>query len=286
MSFKDVLLVLTTFPDPTPVSAIEQSVEFAARLGSSISAIACAVTMPTPRNALIESWLDIPSIVKTAAKKSLSHAEYLLASFEEAATKIVPKVFQDRILEHCLSQEVPNLLVKFARARDLTIVPVAEDAAVEREYAESIIFNSGRPILIIPQTWKHRGGFALDKVVVAWDSSRAATRAVADAIPILKKAKHVYIITIVNEKKLEDKSDIVKHLNYHGIEALMDEVEAEGRGIGEVLDAYCSLQNAEFLVMGAYGHSRTRDFVLGGATKSLLSRPSRPTFLSSLILYF
>jgi nucleotide-binding universal stress UspA family protein len=236
--------------------------------------------MPIPRNALIEAWLDVPSLVDTGAKKSLSNAEYLLASFEEAARNRGQGLFQERILKRCLVQEVAKLLVEHARTRDLTIVPIADGASVEREYAESIIFSSGRPLLIVPHMWKHGGAVTLDKVVIAWDFSRAAARVVADALPILSKAKHVYIVTITDEKELDSESDIARNLSHHGIKAAVDEVEAKGRGVGEVLDNYCESRNAELLVMGAFGHSRTRDFVLGGATKHLLSRPLIPTFLS------
>jgi nucleotide-binding universal stress UspA family protein len=204
----------------------------------------------------------------------------LLASFEEAATSDEPKVFQGRLLESCPTLEAADLLVKHARSRDIAIVPMADRDGVDREYVESLIFGSGRPVLVMPHTWKHRGIVPLDNVVVAWDSSRAAARAVADSIPILRKAKRVHVVTVVKEKELNQSSDIAKHLGLHGIDVVLDEVKADGRRIGEVLDTYCSSRKAEMRVMGAFGHSRTRDFVLGGATKSVLSRLSIPTLLS------
>ena len=167
--------------------------------------------------------------------------------------------------------------------RDLTIVPVPEGEFFDQWYAESIIFGSGRPTLVIPHTRKRAGAFELGTVVVAWDFSRPAVRAVADALPILKRAKRVCVVTVTNEKVIDSKrsgAELAKHLARHGVDVVLDTVDAAGRGIGEVLNSYVASRNADILVMGAYGHSRIREFILGGATKSMLMRPPLPVFLS------
>jgi len=120
-------------------------------------------------------------------------------------------------------------------------------------------------------------------VVVAWDFSRPAARAVADALPLLEKAKQVYVVTVSNEKAIESRrsgTELAKHLKRHGVDAVLDTVDAAGRGIGDILKSYVTSRSADLLVMGAYGHSRIREFILGGATKSMLSRPPVPVFLS------
>ncbi len=281
MSLKDILLVLTTYPESTPVSAVDEAIEFTAALGAKISAIACEVKIRAPGNILANALLDIPAMVAGEAKKSSVTAEALLAAFQDAAEK--GGVFQDRILERCLTAEVPDLLVEYARLRDLTIIPVPEGDHVDQWYAESIIFGSGRPALIVPHTRKHARAFALDTVVVAWDFSRPAARAVADSLPILQKAKRVCVVTVANEKTIDTKrsgAELAKHLARHGVDVVMDTVDATGRGIGDVIDSYVTSRNADLLVMGAFGHSRVRDFILGGATKSVLSRPLLPVFVS------
>jgi nucleotide-binding universal stress UspA family protein len=213
-------------------------------------------------------------------KKSSVNAEALLVAFQDAAEK--RGVFQERVLEHCLVSEVPDVLIEYARLRDLTIV-VPKGEFFDRWYAESIIFGSGRPTLVIPQTRKRAGAFSLDTVVVAWDFSRPASRAVADALPILEKAKRVCVVTVTNEKVIDTKrsgAELAKHLARHGVEPLLDTVDAAGRSIGDVLRSCLASRNADLLVMGAYGHSRVRDFILGGATKSMLAKPPLPIFLS------
>jgi nucleotide-binding universal stress UspA family protein len=281
MSFKDVLVALTTYPEPTPVSAVDDAVDVAAALGAKISAIACEVKIRAPGSPLGNYLLDIPAMVATEVKKSATNAQQLLTAFQAAAEK--RGAFQERISEQCLTSEVPDVFIEYARLRDLTIVPVPEGDYIDQWYAESIIFGSGRPTVVLPYTRKRTGSFALETVIVAWDFSRPATRAVADAMPILEKAKRVCVLTVTNEKSIDTRrsgAELAKHLARHSVEVVLDEVDAKGRSIGDVFEAHLTYRNANLLVMGAYGHSRIREFILGGATKSMLTRPRLPIFLS------
>jgi len=281
LAIKDILLALTTWSEPTPVSAVEDAIAFAVALEARISAVACEVTMQPTGNKLTDVLFDIPAIDAAETKKSLTNAENLLVAFQDTAEK--RGVFQDRILEQCLTSEVPDLYIEYAKLRDLTIVPVPAGEHFDQWYAESIIFGSGRPTLIAPHTRKRAGAFALDTVAVAWDFSRPAARAVADALLILEKAKRVSVVTITNEKVIDTKrsgAELAKHLARHGVNVVLDTVDAAGLGIGDVLESYVTSRNADVLVMGAYGHSRIREFILGGATQSMLSRPPLPIFFS------
>ena len=281
MAFKDVLVALTTYPEPTPISAVDDSVDLTAALGANISAIACEVKIRAPGSPLGNYLLDIPAMVAAEIKKSATNAQQLLAAFQDAAEK--RGVFQERISEHCLTSEVPNVFIEYARLRDLTIVPVPEGDYIDQWYAESVIFGSGRPTVILPHTRKRTESFALNTVIVAWDFSRPATRAVADAMPILEKAKRVCVLTVTNEKTIDTRrsgAELAKHLARHGVDVVLDEVDAKGRSIGDVFEAHLTYRNANLLVMGAYGHSRIREFILGGATKRMLTRPPVPILLS------
>jgi nucleotide-binding universal stress UspA family protein len=281
MSFKDALVALTTYPEPTPPSAVDDAIDLAGALGTKVSAIACEVKINVPGTLLGRRFLNVPAMVGEEAKKSATNAQQLLAAFQAAAEK--SGVFQERILEHCLTSEVPGVLVEYARLRDLTILPKPEGDYLEHWYAESIIFGSGRPTVVSPTVRKRTGSFALDTVIVAWDFSRPATRAMADAMPILEKAKRVCVLTVTKEKAIDTRRsgpELAKHLARHGVDVVLDEVDAKGRRIGDVLEGHVTYRNASLLVMGAYGHSRMREFILGGATKSMLARPPVPIFLS------
>jgi nucleotide-binding universal stress UspA family protein len=276
MAIRDVLLALTTYPDPTPVSAVDDAVSFASSLGCHIAAIACEVHVQVPGTLLSGSLVG--GLAKHEAHESLNNARTLLTAFESAAEKA--GVAHERILERCLTQQLPARLVEYARLRDLTIVPVPE--SYDQWCAETIIFESGRPTVVVPETPRAKK-FELKTVMVAWDFGRAAARAIADAIPILEKAREVRIVTVANEKILDGKhsaEEIAKNLSRHGIDVILDKVDAAGRSIGKVLQTQAASCAADLLVMGAFGHSRFREFVLGGATKSLLSKPPIPVLFS------
>lgn len=152
-----------------------------------------------------------------------------------------------------------------ARLRDLTIVSVPE--SYDQWYAEAVIFGSRKPTLdlVLPERPGTKS-FELNTVVVAWDFSRTAARAIADTMPVLQKAKRVRVVTVLNEKALgttHSAEEVAKILSRHGVDATVDEVDAAARPIGEVLESHAASCAADVLVMGAYGHSRFREFILG-----------------------
>lgn len=274
MPFKDILVALTSYPDPPPVSAVEDAVAVAAALGAHLAALACETHVQVPGH-----FIPLPTvsgIIAAEAAKSRKSARELLAAFDAAAAKA--GILHETIFEKCLTLETPDLLVEYARLRDLTILPASSD----QWYAEAVVFGSGRPTLILPASLKRRP-FQIGTVAVAWDFSRAAARAISDALPILELAKQVRIVTVVNEKALDTRrsgEELARNLARHGLDVVLDKVDARGSPIGEVLESYTSSQGADLLVMGAYGHSKWREFVLGGATRSLLSKPPLPILLS------
>lgn len=276
MAFKDILVALNSYPDPTPVSVVEDAVSVAAVLGAHLAALSCETRVQLPGHFVSASMVS--GMIAGEAGKSRKSAHELLAAFDAAAAKA--GILHEEIFEKCLTLEVPDLLVEYARLRDLTILPMP--ASSDQWYAEAIIFGSGKPTLILPEQPKRRP-FQLGTVAVAWDFSRAAARAISDALPMLELAKKVHIVTVVNEKALDTKrsgEEVARNLARHGIDVVLDKVDAKGDSIGAVLESYTSSQGADLLVMGAYGHTRLREFVLGGATRSLLSKPPLPILFS------
>ena len=278
MAFKDILLALTSYPEPTPVSVLEDAVSIAAVLGAHLAAVSCEVHVQVPGHFLAGSIANIPGILAGETEKSRKNAKDLLAAFDAAAEKSgVPR---ETFSEKCPTFQVPDLLIDYARLRDLTIVPVPE--SYDQWYAETLIFGSGRPALVLPELPRPRP-FELGTIAVAWDFSRAAARAVSDALPLLERARRVRIVTVTNEKTLDTKhsaEELAKNLARHRIDVVLDSVDAKGRPIGEVLEAYTVSHQVDVLVMGAYGHAKWREFILGGATKSLLSKPPLPILFS------
>lgn len=281
MSFKDVLLQLSSYPEPTPGAAIEQAVDFARAQKAHLTALTFKIEIPRVGNALANMLLDIPGMIAAEEKKSIDNARSMVGLFTSAATS--RGVAQEHMVESCASSHLGAIMAEHARMHDLTIIPVGEQLDLQHYVAECVVFGSGRPTLILPEVPKRTGSLRPDVVGVAWDFSRPAARAIADALPILRLAKIVRVVTIMQEKTIDtarSSSDLVKHLSYHGIEAIMEEEEVAGRTIGQALEEWAAAHQIDLLVMGAYGHSRLRDFVLGGATKTVLSRPKLPVLLS------
>lgn len=276
MAIKDILLALTSYPDATPLSVIDRAVSFASALDAHIAAISCEVHIQVPGSLI--SFGTAEAIAGGEAHRSHNSAKGLLTAFEAAAQRAA--VLHEIIHEQSLSHRVSERLVEYARLRDLTIVSVPE--SYDQWYAEAIIFGSGRPTLVLPES-PPSGSFELNTVVVAWDFSRSAARAVADAIPMLEKARRVRVVTVTNEKVIDtthSSEELAKNLARHGIDVILDNVDAAGRSIGGVLMRQVASHNADLLVMGAYGHSRFREFILGGATRCMLSKPLLPILFS------
>ena len=179
-----------------------------------------------------------------------------------------------------------EILALSARYADLAVVGQRnpdDDNLEMGEMPDRFILSAGRPVLVVP----YAGTFpAVGRtVVVAWDASRLATRAVNDALPILRRATTVHLLAINPERGLEGHgeipcADIGHHLARHGVKAEASSLRAEDIDVGDALLSRAADFGAELIVMGAYGHSRWRELVMGGVTRHLLQHMTAPVFMS------
>ena len=149
---------------------------------------------------------------------------------------------------------------------------------------EEVALSAGRPILVMP--------YSMDaittgnRILVAWNAQREATRAVNDALPLLSKAESVTVLVVNPETWMmaphgqEPGADIALHLARHGVTVQVDVTHSDDARVGEVLQAKASETDADMIVMGAYGHSRTRELILGGATRDILREMTVPVLMS------
>jgi nucleotide-binding universal stress UspA family protein len=279
MPIKEILLALTTYPDPTPSPAVAQAVAFAEAMGSRISALAMEARFQLPAHIpfFANALIDIPGLVAGEHERSVENVNALLECFETEAKK--REVLRESLRERCQSYEVPDRIAERARYSDLTICPILNG---DTGIAEAVIFGSGRPVLVVPAT-PSSSPIALNTALVAWDGSRTAARAVADALPFLEKVKVVRVGIILDEKPLDTSvsgQELAKFLSYHGVTVVIDELNAGSGGAGKAIEAYARVHNADFLVMGAFGHSRAREFILGGATAYMLKQLPLPMLMS------
>ncbi|XSC45619.1 universal stress protein [Bradyrhizobium sp. RDT10] len=146
---------------------------------------------------------------------------------------------------------------------------------------EAALFDSGRPVLIVPFIQKDR--LKLDHVMVCWDGSRAATRAIADAMPFLTRSGKTSIVVADTQsaKSAEPPgADIATHLSRHGVNATIERIPVSKIDVSNAILSYAADAGADLIVMGGYGHSRLREFILGGTTRGMLASMTKPTLMS------
>lgn len=282
---RDVLVILRPYPAHVSDSAVDYAAKMVKVLDARASVIACGVVPKPPQRILGDSLISISGMFREEGRKSEEDAKRLVSVFVKAASAR-GITMGDRFCPSRPSSEVPTVLAQYARLHDLAILPMPEGDYVSQFdaqwYAETVMFDSGVPAMILPER-PASDVAALDTVVVAWDKSRTAARSIADAIPLLKNAKSLRLLIVQGEKHIVEEpstSLMAKHLERHGVHVAVDQVQAGDRTIGEALKMHVHSTAADLLVMGAYGHSRFREFVLGGATKSMLTHPPCPLFMS------
>jgi nucleotide-binding universal stress UspA family protein len=172
--------------------------------------------------------------------------------------------------------------VRSARVSDIIIVDQSAGMVDTKEaILEEALFHSGRPVLVVPPKGKPASKFS--RLMVAWDGSAVAARALGDALAMFPEAKTVEIVVVSGEKDLSKSlagADCAAHVSRKGREAVLTEIPVTREGVGAALDAHAVKTGADAIVMGAFGHSRLRQFILGGATSSLTQSASVPLFMA------
>jgi nucleotide-binding universal stress UspA family protein len=281
MSYADLLLHIDSYPTPTTRAAIDEAVRLAASLGGKLTGLAEEVELKVRSNRLADYLIGLGAMATAEEARSVVACREGLAHFKQTATEA--GVFQTTIRARLNPYDVADHVARIARTYDLCILPLLGGFDGQLEVANNVVFSSGRPVLAFRVG--DAGGLASgpDLVVVAWDGSRCAARAMADALPILVRARRVRVFTIVNDKPHAVSGQgqaAQRHLQMHGVTAVVDEVDGRGDATGVVFDRYIKQHQPDLLVMGAYGHSRAREFLLGGATEHALGSPSCPVLLS------
>jgi nucleotide-binding universal stress UspA family protein len=275
---RTALLPIVTYPDPISESSCTNAVRMAAQLNVALHVLALNVDIPPVSNAFSRFLLDTPEMIRAAEAASRKRGEQLVAEIALQSSQYELEYTSETMaagpafLGDCAATQ--------ARYFDLVFVGWEANNETSRITAEAVIFGSGRPTILVPELSLPD---SVDNVAIAWDGSRVAARAVADAAPLLQRAKRISVLTVVGEKALPEKDPggrLVSSLQKGGLPAKAIEIAAEDSPISITLQHRAIEAGATLLVMGGYGHSRVRDFVLGGATQGVLSDLEMPVLLS------
>lgn len=272
----DVFVPLLTYPDETDAAAFPKLVGFLQAFASNVTY--CGVVIHVPETGL--RWgarlVALPQMVAEVEQRSGSAASRLLQSAQEQPGSFNVEISTIKALFGDPGQAV----AAHARNHDVTALLFRGGSAESQAIVEDVMFGSGRPLITIPEGGGP--GSDLSRIAIAWDGSHNAARAVYDAMPLLAKAEQVFIVKVANEKPLPQGTSerLEAYLRRHNIEPVAADGHLGSHQIGAALQNAALENNAGLLVMGAYGHSRLREFVLGGATAGVLHELKLPIFFS------
>jgi nucleotide-binding universal stress UspA family protein len=278
MSYKTIVVQLDT--SERAQARLEYALKLARQFDAHVTGVFLAFT-PDPRSFYVMA----------------GSAEYFEAhrEFRRQRHDALERIFQAELLRAGISgrwidhNEYPSEAIpRYARYADLVIAgqddPDDPESFIADHFPETTVLSAGRPVLFVP----YAGSVPTlgENVMVAWNGSREATRAVHDALPLLLRAKKTTIVTL-NGLKDERRAnripgaDIALVLARHGVRAEVAELDGIGdMPPGDMLRSRASQLNADLVVMGAYGHSRWQELVMGGATRSMLQSMTVPVLMS------
>lgn len=276
MTIKDIVVNLSVAEGGSFVG--DYAVSVAAAFGAHVTGIAFAYDPIVP---VAATGYIPPEVIETQQHDSDEAAKSAMARFSAAADRAG------------IAAEPTTLAASFAgagehfgqiaRRFDLAIVgqPEPDKGAVEELIAESVLFEAGRPVIIVPYIQK--APLKLDRVMACWDGSRPAARAIADAMPLLERAGLVEVVIVSNERGKRDEipgADMGQHLARHGLKVDIKRISEGSIDVADALLSHAADFSADLIVMGGYGHSRLREFVLGGVTHSILKSMTAPVLMS------
>lgn len=259
-------------------AAAGYAISLAESLDAHVSGIAFAYEPLVPPSIMGGIPLEAIDAQWRASEQAAAAA---IAAFE-AAAKRAGVAAEHRKLPASLGS-AGDLFGGLARRFDLAVVTQAEPKAGGAAGAviEGALFGSGRPVMVVP--YIQQGGLRLDRVLVCWDGGRPAARAIADAMPFLKRADAIDVVVITAGRPQSDElpgADMGEHLARHGLKIEVKRIVSTDVNVPNTILSHAADIGADLIVMGAFGHSRLRDFVLGGATKGLLAAMTVPTLMS------
>ncbi len=272
---RDVIACLRPVPSEDVAGAYALSV--AQAFSAHLEAVAFAYEPAVPPTIMAGMAAEI---IANERRDSEDAATACIAHFEEAARRQGVAV-GSRMMSVSITA-ASGLFGSMARRFDMSVIgqAIEQRSVPETLIIEAALFDSGRPVVVVP--YIHRAPLKLERVMICWDGSRSASRAIADALPFLARARRIEVV-IVSGREVKTRelpgADIGQHLARHQLAVEVKEI-ATGIDVANALLSYAAESATDFIVMGGYGHSRLREFVLGGATRGVLHSMTVPVLMS------
>jgi nucleotide-binding universal stress UspA family protein len=273
MTYKTIVAIIQTPKDNDRL--LQAVVPLAARLGAHVMGVH-AEAMPMP----MTTGMGFPDaeFIATASdvnrKRSAELEQRFSARLADAA---IPSEW--RAVES-FTGDAAAAARAAARTADLVVASEADPKEIANGTdLDSLLYDTGRPVLLVPVAGMKEGPFS--KVLVAWNGTREAARAAFDALPFIMEADEATVLTIdAGDELSSSATQLAAALSRHGAHVAVSGLASSGRGVADVIAGQVELSGADLLVMGAYGHSRLREFLFGGVTRSLLEQMPAATFMS------
>lgn len=275
MALRDILMVTDLSGEQ---QAVKYGIELAARCDAHATGLALSYEPVVPAFAAAPVPVDF---IEQSRQFALASAKASLDTFNELARLGAVKA-EGRLAEVITGGPMEPVL-RHCRLTDLIVVGQDNPDKPEpmRELLiETALFESGVPVLIVPYIGAPSPKF--ENVLIAWDGSATATRAVHAALPILAMAKKVTVLIINKGSKMagEPGADMATYLARHGLNVTVDVITNTQTTVAETLLNYVSDNGKDLVVMGGYGHSRVREFLFGGATRDILAAMTVPVLMA------
>jgi nucleotide-binding universal stress UspA family protein len=259
-------------------AAVDYAVSIAGTFDAHLCGIAFAYEPVVPPSIMGGIPADVIDAQWAASAKA---ADGAIAGFE-AAAKREGIGAEHRKLEASLGG-AGDLFGRLARRFDLAVVGQAEPkhGPAQDLVIEGALFGSGRPVIVVPYIQK--GGLKLDRVLICWDGSRPAARAIGDAMPFLARAAAIDVVIVASGREKSDEIpgvDMGEHLARHALKIEVKRLVSGDLDVANTILSYAADSGADLIVMGGFGHSRLREFVLGGVTRGILGSMTVPALMS------
>ncbi|MBU1315012.1 MAG: universal stress protein [Alphaproteobacteria bacterium] len=277
MTYKTIVAILDT-----PAHAA-QITDFALSVAAGFDAHVLAIHAETLAAVPLIAPMEIPDPAAIEALQAMARRE----------TADVEKIFRERVARDTVPSDwrsfvspagyASSSVLETIRAADLIIASQGDPASESRSELESLLFDSGRPVLLVPYIMKVPK--AIRRVMIAWNGSREAARATFDALPLLKKADSVEIFCVDPPERPNQLADmagveLAAALARHGVNVTLTAQEGGGVSAADAIENRLSDNSVDLLVMGAYGTSRWWEMLFGGVTRSLLESMTALSLMS------